>query len=255
MAKIVVFDSGVGSLSIILAIQKISKSEIIYFADQENFPYGNKSHAQLSKIVEKSIKILNEKFNPDITIVASNTPSLMLNLATKRRIIDVKPPLKNAYKKSKTGQVAVLATDSAIKSRGLAQYIKQHDFSKRIKILKINGSKLVELVESGKFHTDKKHSRRVIKKVLEQKLSDNCIDVILLSSTHLPFLKSLLKKEYPKIIFMDPADEIAKKVLLKIKDNQNNKNSLRIFASGETATFQRKLERIGIKNKVNFLSI
>ena len=254
MAKIVVFDSGVGSLSIILAIQKISKSEIIYFADQENFPYGNKSHAQLSKIVEKSIKILNEGFNPDITIVASNTPSLMLNLATKR-IIDVKPPLKNAYKKSKTRQVAILATDSAIKSRGLAQYIKQHDFSKRIKILKINGSKLVELVESGKFHTDKKHSRRVIKKVLEQKLSDNCIDVILLSSTHLPFLKSLLKKEYPKIIFMDPADEIAKKVLLKIKDNQNNKNSLRIFASGETTTFQRKLERLGIKNKVNFLSI
>jgi len=49
VAKIVVFDSGLGSLSIIKAIQKISKSEIIYFADQENFPYGQKSQAQLSK--------------------------------------------------------------------------------------------------------------------------------------------------------------------------------------------------------------
>ena len=87
MAKIVVFDSGIGSLSIILAIQKISKSEIIYFADQENFPYGNKSHAQLSKIIGKSIKILNERFNPDITVMASNTPSLMLNLATKKLLM------------------------------------------------------------------------------------------------------------------------------------------------------------------------
>ena len=58
MAKIVVFDSGLGSLSIIHAIQKISKAEIIYFADQKNYPYGHKSHAQLYSIIKKSIKLL-----------------------------------------------------------------------------------------------------------------------------------------------------------------------------------------------------
>jgi len=35
MVKIAVFDSGLGSLSIIKEIQKITKSEIIYFADQK----------------------------------------------------------------------------------------------------------------------------------------------------------------------------------------------------------------------------
>ncbi|MFB3114057.1 MAG: glutamate racemase, partial [Nitrosopumilaceae archaeon] len=40
MAKIAVFDSGLGSLSIIRSIQKTLKSEIIYFADQNSFPYG-----------------------------------------------------------------------------------------------------------------------------------------------------------------------------------------------------------------------
>ena len=254
MAKIVVFDSGLGSLSIILAIQKISKSEIIYFADQENFPYGGKSHVQLSKIIQKSIKILHEKFNPDIIVIASNTPSIMLNLATKK-IMDVKPPLKDAQKKSKTKQVAILTTNSAVRSKGLARYIKQNNFPKKIKILKINGSDLVELVESGKFHTDKKYCIKIIKKVLDQELFENNIDIILLSSTHLPFLRSLLEKEYPKISFIDPANEVAKKVLLKIKDKQNKRNSLKIFASGNFATFQRKLDRIGIKNKVNFLSI
>ncbi len=254
MAKIVVFDSGLGSLSIILAIQKISKSEIIYFADQENFPYGEKSHARLSKIIQKSIKILHEKFNPDIIVIASNTPSIMLNLATKK-IIDVKPPLKDAQKKSKTKQVAILTTNSAVRSKGLARYIRQNNFPKKIKILKINGSDLVELVESGKFHTDKKYCKKIIKKVLDQELFENNMDVILLSSTHLPFLRLLLEKEYPKISFIDPANEVAKKVLLKIKDKQNKRNSLKIFASGNFMTFQRKLDRIGIKNKVNFLSI
>ena len=97
MVKIAVFDSGLGSLSIIKAIQKISKSEIIYFADQQNYPYGKKSQTQLSKIIQRSITLLQEKFSPDMIVVASNTPSLMLNLGTSK-IIDVKPPLKEAAK-------------------------------------------------------------------------------------------------------------------------------------------------------------
>ena len=48
---IVVFDSGFGSLSIIKEIQKKIKCEIIYIADQKNFPYGKKSPKQLSKII------------------------------------------------------------------------------------------------------------------------------------------------------------------------------------------------------------
>ena len=52
MAKIVIFDSGLGSLSIIQAIQKIVKSEIIYFADQAKFSLWRKSQAQLAKIIQ-----------------------------------------------------------------------------------------------------------------------------------------------------------------------------------------------------------
>ncbi len=253
MAKIVVFDSGLGSLSIIKAIQKISKSEIIYFADQQNYPYGKKSQAQLSRIIQKSIKILQEKFSPDIIVVASNTPSLMLNVTTKK-IFDVKPPLQEAKKKSKTKQIGILATKNAINNKGLTQYIKQNNFPKSFKVFKMNGSDLVELVESGKFISNKKYCQKIIKKNLDQKLSQNNIDTITLSSTHLPFLKSLLKKQYPKINFVDPANIVAEKIFLKIKNNQNKKNYLKIYASGNVKIFQAKLNKIGIKNKVNFLS-
>jgi len=254
VARIAVFDSGLGSLSIIKEIQKISKSEIIYFADQQNFPYGKKSQIQLFNIMQKSILCLQKRFSPDFIVVASNTPSLMLNLAT-RKIIDVKPPLADAKKISKTKQIGILATSSAIKSNGLTQYIKNNNFPKDFKIFRINASNLVELVESGKFLTDKKHSQKIIKKILDTPLSKNSIDTITLSSTHLPFLKSLLKKEYPNINFIDPGNIIADKIFLKIKNQQSKRNSIRIFASGNTKTFQTKLNKINIKNKVNFLSI
>jgi glutamate racemase len=251
VARIAIFDSGLGSLSIINEIRKVSKNEIIYFADQKNYPYGKKSQAQLRAIIQQSIKVLKENFSPDIIVVASNTPSLMLNLS-KQEVIDVKPPLVIAKKVSKSKQIGILATKSAIDSKGLSQYIKKNNFSKSFKIFKINGSNLVDLVESGKFLLDKKYCKKIIKKDLRI-LSKSSIDVITLSSTHLLFLKPLLKKEFPNIQFIDPVSIVTQRIYSKIKNKQSKRNSLKIFTSGNVKLFQTKLNKIGIKNKVNFL--
>ena len=197
MAKIVVFDSGLGSLSIIKEIQKVAKTDIVYFADQKNYPYGTKSQAQLSTIIKKTITLLEEKFVPDIIVVASNTPSLMINLVT-RKIIDVKPPLKLAQKKSKSKKIGILATKSAINSKGLTNYIKKNNISKSYKIFKINGSNLVDLVESGKFLNKKNYCKKIIKENLENIIISEKIDVITLSSTHLLFFKNNVKKRISK---------------------------------------------------------
>ena len=101
MVKIVVFDSGFGSLSIIKQIRKKMKAEIIYFADQANFPYGKKSTFQLQKIINKTINFLEKKFKSDIIIVGSNTPSILLGKFNSSKIIGIYPPLKEASKKSK----------------------------------------------------------------------------------------------------------------------------------------------------------
>ena len=253
VAKIVVFDSGLGSLSIIKEIQKNGKNDIIYFADQKNYPYGVKSQAQLAIIIKKTINLLEEKFMPDIIVVASNTPSLMLDLSTKK-IVVVKPPLKLAIKKSKSKRIGILATKSAINSKGLVNYIKENNIPKSYKIFKINGSNLVDLVESGKFLNKKKYCKKIIKKSLEQIITLEKIDTITLSSTHLLFLKLLLKKEFPEIQFIDPGTIIAKNIFLKIKNNQSKRNSLKIFTSGNVNNFKNKVNKIDIKNKVNFLS-
>lgn len=254
MVKIAVFDSGLGSLSIIRAMQNSFKSDIIYFADKQNYPYGGKSQAQLQKIVAKSIRLLQTQFCPDFIVVASNTPSLILNLESKR-IFDVKPPLNHARKISKSKQIAILATQSAIKSKGLTDYIKRNKFPKSFKIFKVNASELVDLVESGKFITDKKFCSDIIKKNLNRYLSHNSIDTVTLSSTHLPFLKQLLEKEYPSIEFIDPGDIVAKKIFSRIKNKQSKRRSLKIFTSGNITKFQNELKKIGIKNKVSYLSI
>lgn len=247
MARIAVFDSGLGSLSVIKAIQKIIKSEIIYFADQKNFPYGKKTERQLGQIIHKTVKRLQD-FKPDVIVMASNTPSLMVG--HDKQVIGVYPPIREAAEMSKTQNIAILGTRSAITSKGLDNYIAKQNIS-HIVIHKIDASSLVELVENGKFLTDVTLCRKRINN-LAVKLKG--VDVATLSSTHLSFLKPLLRDEFSGIKFLDPADIVAKKVQTKIK-NQSKRNRLLIYTNGDSKLFEKNLAALGIKNKVNHIII
>ena len=67
-------------------IQKMIKSEIIYFADQKSYPYGTKSQAQLQKIIEKSIRLLQKNFSPEYIVVANKTNEHIKTLIELKKI-------------------------------------------------------------------------------------------------------------------------------------------------------------------------
>ena len=246
--KIVVFDSGLGSLSIIKAIQKKTKSDIIYLADKKNFPYGKKTKSQLYKIVSDTIKKISERFDPDVIVLASNTPSLLFRENLPNNVITVLPPLKKILK---PGNVAILTTEIVVKSKELDNYISEFNNLKNIS--KINCSELVELVESGKFLTHEKDCVKTILKVLKKKFKENKIKVATLSSTHLPFLLPFMKKYFRRVEFLDPADDVAIKIS-KLKGPKSTKNSLSIYTTKSPKALQRNLKSMGISNKVNLFS-
>ena len=165
--SVVVFDSGLGSLSIIKEIQKKTKCEIIYIADQKNFPYGKKSSVELARIIKKTLEKINIEFKPKIIVLASNTPSLLLRNKMPKNVINVLPPLKNIEKFSKTNNIAILATQSVVNSSAINNFIKENT-SKKIKIFKINSSPLVELVENGKFLSKPNYAKKIIRKNLRK---------------------------------------------------------------------------------------
>ena len=254
MVKIVVFDSGFGSLSIIKQIRRKMKAEVIYFADQANFPYGKKSIFQLRKIVNKTINFLENEFNPDLIIVGSNTPSILLGTFYSSKMIGVYPPLREASKKSKYSSIGILSTQNVVKSKKLDDLIRQN-VPKKVKVVKINASPLVELVESGKFINQKKYCKNKIKLILQKQIEDNSVDVVTLSSTHLPFILPLLRQLFPKIQFLDPSEDIAIKAMKKFNHKKSKKSTFTIYSSGKTRLFQTQLNKIGIKRKVKFLKI
>ena len=253
--SIVVFDSGFGSLSIIREIQKIIKGELIYFADQRNFPYGVKSKKELEQIIEKTIVLLEKEFSPQLIVMASNTPTLLLDYnRISSKLIGVHPPLNNAIKISRTRNVAILGTKSVIQSEAITEFIEKCNVPNDIVIHKIDCSLLVELVESGKFLTDEEYCKNIIKEVLEDVFLDNSIDVATLSSTHLPFLESFLRLIFKNVKFLDPAENVANDVKNLIRDNDLQQNVLRIFTSGDVNLFKKNLQLMGIHDEVSFLT-
>jgi len=252
MVRIVVFDSGLGSLSVIKPIQKQFKCNIIYFADLKNFPYGKKTIKEIKNITSRTISILQKSFEPELIIVGSNTLSLTLDSCPKN-ILPVLPPINDAKRITKSKSIAILTTESIVKSNLLDNYLKNFK-TNNIKIIKINVSPLVELVEYGKFYSNPELCRNIIKKTLSPIFIKNNVDVVTLSSTHLPFLLGFFKNIFPDITFLDPSELLAKKLKQKYF-NSNKRNSLQIFTSGSIISLQKKLRHLGIKNKISRLTI
>ena len=252
MAKIIVFDSGFGSLSIIKPIQQAVKSDIVYFADQKNFPYGKKSKLELTKIITKTVNMLEEKFKPDLIVIGSNTSSLLVEI-NKKKIVKVLPPIKKAAKISTTGNVAILTTHAVVRSRKLSEYVRKSMLPKHVNLKRIDATQLVRLVEEVKFLDNQKLCEKTVRKVLSKPFSKSNVDVAILSSTHLPFLLPFLKKQFPNITFVDPAKEIAQKVRKIVAKKPSKTNTMKIFTSSDPKKFQKYLLQIGIKKNVSLL--
>ena len=254
MGRVAVFDSGLGSLSIIQAIRKVTKADIIYFADQKHYPYGKKPNDELRKIITSTIQLLKDRFSPDVIVVGSNTPTLLFSdlFSHDEALLGVLPPLAEAKKKTQTNSIAILATTATINDKQIANYIR-NNLPKQILVTKIDATKLIDLVESAKFISDKRFSEKIIKKILLPIFKDNNIDVATLSSTHLPFLLPILQKLFPRIVFLDPAMQVATRLIENKLFSPSKRNTLTIFTSGDTKTLEANLKKLKIKNKVQSL--
>jgi len=251
-----VFDSGVGSLSIIRELKKeIPHENLLYFADKAHFPYGNKSHAELREIIVNTVKYL-ARFKPKLIIIASNTPSIQVLDEVKRianiPLLGVRPPLKMACRLTNKKHIGIMATQGTIMSKGLENQIRR-EIPQDILVTKFNASPIIELVENGTYITDERRTFDVISDILGNEL-DKKIDVITLSSTHLPFVKRYLNYLVPTVRFVDPALIIAKNVRKFLTFNRMLKKTgngrLQILVSEGKRHFEHTIRAMGVKEPV-----
>ena len=140
---IVVCDSGVGGLNLFKRLATSLKSQsLLYYADYENLPYGEKSRRELEEIAENNYKKFMP-FCPKAVVFACNT--LSVNTASKKfangvETIRVLPKVKV----NKKG--LLLCTESTAKSQYVCNLKRENPL---LDVLPLSG--LAEEIENMLF--------------------------------------------------------------------------------------------------------
>ena len=152
MARIGIFDSGSGGLSVYRELQKLLPLEQYrYYADNAHCPYGEKSPLY----IRRRARFITERFldwKADIIVVACNTATAAA-IATLRNeypdvpFVGMEPAVKPAALGTETGVIGVLATAGTLKG---SKYLNTRGlYESDVKIVEHVGQGFVELVERG----------------------------------------------------------------------------------------------------------
>ena len=215
--NILVFDSGIGGLSVVQAIrERIPNSTIQYLADNERFPYGSLPAPELLTRVVYLIEASIRTTPCDIIVIACNTASTLV-LETLRDqiripIVGVVPAIKPAAALSKTGHIGLLATPATIARDYTNKLIEQ--FAPSIHVHRIGSQTLVALAEQQDSTPKERETaiRKALAPWLDTPLLDK-IDTVVLACTHFPLLKVDIQNTLtPTIRLVDSGEAIARRV-------------------------------------------
>lgn len=217
MAHALIFDSGVGGLSVVDEIRRVMPNlHLSYAADDVFRPYGEKTEAQLDARLSRLLPELVYMLDPDVVVIACNTASTTalpaIRAALDIPVIGVVPAIKPAAQLSKTKTIGVLGTPGTVRRKYVGRLAD--DFAKDCHVILKGSLGLVEQAEA-KFAgqpVDMDVIKAETDKMFKAGQGDD-LDVIVLACTHFPLLRDELRRAAPQsVTWLDSGAAIARRV-------------------------------------------
>lgn len=212
-----VFDSGVGGLSVLREIRReLPDEDLLYVADSEHAPYGDKSTELIEARAIAIIEFLIGQHAKAIVVACNTATGVAIDMLRAKfslPIVAMEPAVKPAAAHTQSGVIGVLATSRTIASDNFA---KLHNrFGADVKILMQACPGLVEQVEAGDLSSDK--TRALLEQYVLPLLAEN-VDTIVLGCTHYPFLAPLIREiAGPTVAIIDPSAAIARELRRRLE--------------------------------------
>jgi glutamate racemase len=216
-APIVLFDSGVGGLTVLAELRKaLPQAPVIYVADTAGLPYGEKTEAEVAARVAGLLGRLSERYRPRLITIACNTASTIA-LGMVREVLHVPivgtvPAIKPAAALTKTGVIGLLGTAATIRQKYVDDL--EAEFA--------NGSRLLrfpcaELVEAAELKLRGGHPDPAVFEAaaegLRRREGGERIDTVVLACTHFPLVEDQLRAALgTSVQFVHGAEGIARRV-------------------------------------------
>ena len=183
--KIAVFDSGIGGLSVLYEAQRaLPQEQFIFFADEDNVPYGTQTPEAVQEHVVKAI------------VVACNTATSVAVPAMRARydlpIIGMEPAAKLALAEDSEHRVLVVATPITVKGQKMQNLIARVDKDHLVDRLAL--PELVTFAERREFDSP------AVRTYLQQALAPYDLaqySALVLGCTHFNYFKPAFRALLP----------------------------------------------------------
>lgn len=212
--RALVFDSGVGGLSVLDAIVDAGLAvDLDYAADNAWLPYGAKADADLLARIPALLRALVAEWVPDAVVIACNTASTIALDAARAAlpvpVVGVVPPIKPAAAATRTGVIGLLATPATVSRAYVDDLIAR--FAAEHMVIRHGSTALVDAAEKMLAGGEVEHSAIMgaITGLFDAPRGDE-IDVVALACTHFPLLKQELSRAAPReVLWLDSGAAIA----------------------------------------------
>lgn len=244
-----IFDSGLGGLTVVRALQELLPNEsIVYFGDTGRVPYGSRSPEVIRKYAREDMDFLLSK-NVKMVIAACGTVSSVAadigNSLDVPFLEVVSPAAKYAATNTKNKKVGVIGTNATIRSGSYEKLIQ--GINSDIKVFAKGCPLFVPIVEEGLTSEDNVIALETAKHYLLS-FAENGIDTLILGCTHFPILKPIISKVLgDKVDLVDIGFTTAKATAEYLKEknmlSNNNESKCEFYVSDRTAGFSAVASR------------
>ncbi len=220
-----VFDSGIGGLSVLAALQaRLPHERYVYLADSAHAPYGERGDAFVSARTLAIGQWLRRAHGIKALVVACNTATAAAVDALRRALPDLpvvglEPALKPAAALTRTGRIGVLATRGTVESARFARLRDAQGARVRFSVQACDGlAQAIEESAAGPAAARAAQDARVRELCArytaalgEFGAGDGQIDTLVLGCTHYVFASTLLRDLVgPQVRLVDTGDAVAR---------------------------------------------
>lgn len=250
--KIGLFDSGLGGLTVLHALQeKLPGVDKVYYGDTLHLPYGDKSDEAIRSFSREIVGFLAAQ-GCEIIVIACNSASAAAGLMLEESFpdltfINVIDPVVAALAESKPRKTALLGTRATVRSGAYTKRLAALEVPHELVALPT--PLLVPLIEDGFLDTGIEES------VLEHYLNDPALEgiqAIVPGCTHYPLLREVASRLRPGIDWIDAPSIVADAVLAAYGTAQTGTGTTAYYLSDPTPSFL-KLASSTFKIKANWI--
>lgn len=217
MKPVLVFDSGVGGLTVVAAIRaQMPELSIRFVADDAWFPYGPRADEEIVSRVVSVIGDLVDRFDPAAVVVACHTASTLVLKPLRARfampIVGTVPAIKPAAAQTRSGVIGVLATEGTIRRDFTKALIAEFAADCHVRLVgSANLARYAEAELAGEPVSDAAILAEIAPAFIEA--GGGRTDQLVLACTHYPLLLDRLERLAPwPVGWIDPAPAIARRL-------------------------------------------